>query len=209
MKQILLTLLLAVLFTTARAQYFPIDTARLNNAYEALSLNPQSYDRQMEFFEAFPNNWYEYYGTYRYCDKKDYDLSMYDIASEHVRALENCTAINDTLFSNRLIALSVGAAIDADAPNYLLMLLHSFMNRKSEVLVYSLSKIAKGHQMQFWQFYWSCITDSDDKRSEFKKLYGKYRRKYPEMMKRMAVAFENFHNGVDFISTFQKLFEFY
>ena len=25
---------------------------------------------------------------------------------------------------------------------------------------------------------------------------------YPEMMKRMAVAFENFHNGVDFISTF-------
>ena len=36
MKQIFLTLLLfATLFSTATAQYFPIDTARLNNSYMA------------------------------------------------------------------------------------------------------------------------------------------------------------------------------
>ena len=58
--------------------------------------------------------------------------------------------------------------------------------------------------MQFWQFYWSNIIDGNAKADakEFKTLYRKYKRKYPQMMKRMDIAFENFSGGVLFISEF-------
>jgi hypothetical protein len=84
------------------------------------------------------------------------------------------------------------------------MLLHNTVEKKSDVFMYCLSEIEKGHQMQFWQFYWSNIIDGNTKAdaTEFKALYAKYKRKYPQMMKRMAVAFENFSGGVLFISEF-------
>jgi len=203
MKRLFLTALLFVtLLATASAQYFIIDTLRLNKAYKELMRSPQSPEKQKEFFNAFPHNWAEYYDTYKYCSKRGYDLSMYSKAYEHVGALKNCTTINDTIFCNRLIALSVGASIDADAPNYLKGLLHRTMEQKSDVFMHCLSRIEKGHQMQFWQFYWSSIVENDNDKKEFKTLYTKYKRKYPQMMKRMAGAFENFSDGVIFISEF-------
>ena len=56
--------------------------------------------------------------------------------------------------------------------------------------------------MQFWQFYWSSIVENDNDKKEFKALYAKYKRKNPQMMKRMDIAFENFSGGVLFISEF-------
>ena len=194
--------LLVVLLTKLSAQYFIIDTLRLSKAYHELLQNPQSDKKQKEFFNAFPNNWEEYYDTYKFCSKKGYDLSMYNMAHKHVEALEICSAINDTLFCNRLIALSVGASLDADAPNYLKGLLCSTMKNRSDVFMHCLSKIEKGHQMQFWQFYWSSIMDNDEKKKEFKILYRKYKRKFPKMTKRMGVAYKNFSDGVLLISTF-------
>ena len=194
--------LLVALFATASAQYFPVDTARLNSAYKQLMCSPQSPEKQKEFFDAFPRNWAEYYDMYKYCSKRGYDLSMYSKACEHVCALKNCTTIDDTIFCNRLITLSVGASLDADAPNCLKGLLHSTMEKKSDAFMCCLSKIKNGHQMQFWQFYWSSIVENDNDKKEFKALYAKYKRKYPQMMKRMAGAFENFNDGVLFISTF-------
>jgi hypothetical protein len=76
------------------------------------------------------------------------------------------------------------------------------MKNRSDVFMHCLSKIEKGHQMQFWQFYWSSIMDNDEKKKEFKILYRKYKRKFPKMTKRMGVAYKNFSDGVLFISTF-------
>ncbi len=203
MKRLFLTVfLLVALLATASAQHFIIDTLRLNKAYNEFLQNPQSDKKQKEFFNAFPGSWEEFYDTYKYCGKEGYDLSMYSVAHNHIETLEHCTAINDTLFCNKLIALAAGASLDADAPNYLQGLLHRTMKKKSDVFMHCLSMIEKGHQMQFWQFYWSSIVENDDDKKEFKTLYKRYKRKYPEMMKRMAVAFENFNGGVIFISTF-------
>ena len=203
MKRIFSTLLLfAVLVASASAQYFPVDTARLNNAYEALMQSPQSSEKQKDFFNAFPASWEEFNDTYRYCDKEGYDLSIYKKAHKHLKTLENCTAINDTLYCNRLIALSVGASLDADAPNYLKELLHRTMEKKGDVFMYCLSKIEKGHQMQFWQFYWSSSVENADDGKEHKVLYKKHKRQYPQMMKRMTVAFKNFNGGILYISSF-------
>ena len=139
MKRLLSTIfLLVTLIATVSAQYFIIDTTKLSKAYNDLLQNPQSAHKQREFFNAFPSSWQEYYDTYKYCSKEGYDLSMYSVANKHVKALENCTEINDTLYCNRLIALSVGASLDADAPNYLQKLLHYAMQQKKQC-VYVLS----------------------------------------------------------------------
>ena len=93
-------LLLVTLLATSSAQYFIIDTLKLNNAYKELLCSPQSLEKQKEYFNAFPCNWAEFHDTYKYCSNDGYDLSMYRRANEHIQALGNCTAINDTLFCN-------------------------------------------------------------------------------------------------------------
>ena len=206
MKRIFLTLLLfATLFSTATAQYFPIDTALLNKTYRTLLQNPQSRESQLDFFKAFPNNWDDFNSTYRYSDKVGYDLSMYSQAYQHIKALAECYAINDTLYCNKLIALSVGASLDVDAPNYLQRLLHNTMKQRNDVFLYCLSEIEKGHQMQFWQFYWSNIVDGQSQKKEFEILYNINKEKYPSLMKTMSIAFEYFNNKVLFTEDFKNI----
>lgn len=195
-------LLFTTLLATATAQYFPVDTARLNKAYRTLEKDPQAKELQLDFLRAFPNNWEEFNSTYKYCSNKGYDLSMYKIAYKHIQALGNCTAINDTLFCNKLIALSVGATLDADAPSYLQGVLHYTMKRENDTFLHCLSKIDKGHQMQFWQFYWSSIIDGRSQQDEFIELYNKNKEKYPTIMKAMSTAFEYFNTGVLFMEDF-------
>lgn len=202
MKRTFFTTLFFVVTLTVTAQYFPIDTARLNNAYRVLLQNPQSKELQLDFLKTFPRNWEEFNSTYKYCSNEGYDLSMYNIAYKHIQALGNCTAINDTIFCNKLIALSIGATLDADAPNYLQGVLHNAMKRKNDTFMHCLSKIAKGHQMQFWQFYWSSIIDGRSLQDEFIELYNKNIGKFPTIMKAMSTSFEYFNNGVIFMEDF-------
>lgn len=203
MKRFFLTLLLfAAFLSTVTAQYFSIDTTRLNKTYWALLQDPQSRELQLDFFRAFPDNWDDFNSTYKYSDKDGYDLSMYNRAYEHIKALAECYAINDTIYCNKLIALSVGASLDADAPNHLQTLLHDTMQEKNDVFIHCLSKIEKGHQMQFWQFYWSNTVDDQSQEKEFQTLYNINKGKYPNLMKTMSIAFEYFNNEVLFMSDF-------
>ena len=193
------------MLSTATAQYFPIDTALLNKTYRTLLQNPQSRELQLDFFKAFPDNWDDFNSTYKYIDKDGYDLSMYSQAYEHIKALAECYAINDTLYCNKLIALSVGASLDVDAPNYLQRLLHNTMKQRNDVFLYCLSEIEKGHQMQFWQFYWSNIVDGQSQEKEFEELYNINKEKYPCLMKTMSIAFEYFNNKVLFTEDFKNV----
>ena len=195
------------MLSTATAQYFPIDTALLNKTYRTLLQNPQSRELQLDFFKAFPDNWDDFNSTYKYIDKDGYDLSMYSQAYEHIKALAECYAINDTLYCNKLIALSVGASLDVDAPNYLQRLLHNTMKQRNDVFLYCLSEIEKGHQMQFWQFYWSNIVDGQSQKKEFEILYNINKEKYPSLMKTMSIAFEYFNNKVLFMEDFKRVID--
>ena len=200
-----IALFFATFFSTATAQYFPVDTALLNKTYRKLLKNPQSREFQLDFFKAFPDNWNDFNSTYKYSGKERYDLSMYSQAYEHIKALAECYAIDDTLYCNKLIALSVGASLDVEAPNHLQGLLHYTMQHRNDVFLYCLSEIEKGHQMQFWQFYWSNIIDGDYQLEEFNKLYNKNKEKYPAMMKTMSIAFEYFNTGVLFMEDFKNV----
>ena len=63
MKRTLLTTLFFIVALTVNAQYFPIDTARLNKAYRVLLQNPQSKELQLDFLNAFPKNWEDFNST--------------------------------------------------------------------------------------------------------------------------------------------------
>ena len=130
---------------------------------------------------------------------------MYSQAYQHIKALAECCAINDTLYCNKLIALSVGASLDVDAPNHLQGLLHYTMQQRNDVFLYCLAKIEKGHQMQFWQFYWSNIVGGQSQEKEFEELYNINKEKYPCLMKTMSIAFEYFNTGVLFMEDFKNV----
>ena len=90
-------LLLTVLFA-AKAQYFPIDTARLNSAYRAIISGERNIKTEMEFLETYPTTWLEFYMTYNYVDDKEYDIEMSQLCTEHISTLFGLSRINDIVF---------------------------------------------------------------------------------------------------------------
>ena len=59
--------------------------------------------------------------------------------------------------------------------------------------------------MQFWQFYWSNIVDGQSQEKEFEVLYNINKRRYPNLMKTMSIAFEHFNNKVLFMENFKNM----
>ncbi len=192
-------LLVVILFAVlaAKAQYFQVDTVRLNTAYRELVNNPDSNEKQEAFFYAFPNYWSEFITTYGFCSKDGYDLTMYNAAQSHIEALGSISLVNDTVYCRKLVNIAVGGTYEADAPNYFKSLLHRVMHKKMDVMLYTISQLRKGHCMQFWQFYWSSNGKSDERETEFAQLYSLNIGKYPDMMKTMEIAFHYFYNGVN------------
>lgn len=116
MKRMIFTALLFIaLHTTATAQYFPVDTARLNKAYCALKRGERSVQTEMEFLEAFPTTWLEWVMTYSYIDDENYDLSMSQMCCEHIEQLLGLSHINDTILCKKIVDLTIGMKHTGDA----------------------------------------------------------------------------------------------
>ena len=102
------------------ANGFSGDYSEICSAFEALQKN-NSQQAQMRFFKAFPSNWYEFIKTYGLSP-----TSLYEEYDSHLSAFENLNMIDDSVYIERLIYLSLGAMIDADAP----ALLQSIIRKK-------------------------------------------------------------------------------
>ena len=189
---------------SSKAQYFQVDTAKLNTAYIEFAKSPHSQEKQEAFFNAFPCNWNEFITTYGFCSKNGYDLTMYNAAHSHIEALGSISLVNDTAYCRKLVNIAVGGTYDADAPNYFKSLLHRVMHGKMDAMLYAVSQLRKGHCMQFWQFYWSSNGKSDELEKEFARLYELNVGKYPDMMKTMEIAFHYFYNGVNIDGGYMK-----
>lgn len=205
MKKIFL-FAIVTLFTafSANAQYFQVDTAKLNTAYRALVNEPDKKENQLQFFDAFPCNWREFITTYGFssrilgqCPHDGYDYTKYNASKSHIEALGSISLVNDTLYCRKLVNIAVGGIYEADAPNFFKSLLHRVMQEEMDAMLYSVSLLRKGHCMQFWQFYWSSNGKSDELEREFAHLYELNIGKYPDMMKMMEIAFHYFYNGVN------------
>jgi len=105
-------------------------TVELHKAYNRLK-SDTTQKAQEDFFWAFPRNWNEYLiMEYEVSNRYEEDISNY------IEAFGRLTAINDTLYCAKLIAVVRGAYLDADGPNYLHGLLHGVMGDSSQVSSY-------------------------------------------------------------------------
>lgn len=198
MKKIILIFMVALISNNMSAQYFTVDTARLNNAYRNLIETPNNPKVQEAYFEAFPATWKDYNMTYQYLSNDNYDLTMYHLADKQVRAFGNLTSIPDSIYFKKLVNISIGARMGADAPSALQELLWEKMKTNMEEIFAYLSYLRKGHQMEFWEFYWSNIVESKDIPEEFYRLKKLNQEKHPQEVEIMADAFKYFYNGVNF-----------
>lgn len=200
MKKIILILLTTIIGNNMFAQYFPVDTARLNNAYRNLIETPNNPKVEKAYFDAFPSKWKDYNMTYQYLPNDNYDLTMYSLANKQVKAFGDLSSIPDPIYCEKLVNIAIGARLEADAPNYLKGLLWEKMKTKMDYIFTTLSHLRKGHRMEFWEFYWSNIVESKDIPEEFNRLKKLNEKKYPEEVEIMTDAFKYFYNGVNFES---------
>ena len=155
-------------------------------------------EHQKAFFDAFPSNWGEFIGTYQYVPDKNNDLTMYRYAHEHIEALKTkMTQINDLDYCKKLVNIAIGMQLEADAPNHFQDLLHDVMWRKMDGMFNAISKLRKGYQMQFWQFYWSNPVKSQSLETEYERLSKQISDTHPEQMKMMEIAFKYFYDGIN------------
>lgn len=203
-RAFLFVVLFMLVVHSANAQYFQVDTAKLNRAYRTLVNEPDKKEKQEAFFDAFPCNWREFITTYGFrseiyglCPHGGYDFTMYSAAKSHIEAFGSISLVNDTVYCRKLVNIAVGGTYEADAPNFFKSLLHRVVHKKMDIMLYTVSRLRKGHQMQFWQFYWSSNGKSDELEKEFAHLYELNVGKYPDMMKTMETAFHYFYNGVN------------
>lgn len=200
MKKISLITLAVMAANSMFAQYFPVDTAKLNNAYRNVIKTPNSPKAQKAYFDAFPRTWKEYSMTYDYYPDEKCDLTMYHLAYKQVNAFRDLTSIPDSIYCKKLVNIAIGARSDADAPSYLQMLLWAKMKTKMDCIFAYLSKLRKGHRMEFWEFYWSNIVESKNIPEEFARLKRLNIKENPEEVQIMSDAFKYFYNGINFES---------
>lgn len=190
--------MLLLLSKYGMAQCFPVDTAKLNRSFWEVSKLPNTLERQKAFFDAFPSNWREFIGTYQYVSENNYELTMYSHAFEHIEALKTkVTLVEDSVYCEKLVHIAIGMPYEADAPNYFQDLLHNVMWRKMDGMLNAISKLRRGHQMQFWQFYWSNPVKSKNLETEYQRLLKLNSDTHPEQMKTMEIAFQYFYDGVN------------
>lgn len=192
MKRYLFSLLLLnVLPMAVTAQRFSIDTTRLNRAYEDLSCGERNAKIEIEFLESYPTTWLEFYMTYC-CD----DI-MCDMCSEHISALFGLSHINDTVLCKKIVNLSIGMKHSGECTGVFQDYLVGYILNNEELVFDYLSKLRKGHQMQFWQFCWSTVTECL-REEHFKELYNRNKEKYPELMNVSRIAFDFFYDGINY-----------
>lgn len=198
MKKLIYLLLLVFLFKPATAQYYPLDTLKLSKAYNAIINGNNTLERQIEFLKAFPSTWLEYTLTYLYSPDKKFDIKMSQLATEHCVIFgDSLYLINDTTYCNKYINLVVGLNDTGENCIILQEKLHATMRKKGDTMMHLISKLRKGHQMQFWIFYWSSTAETSWYK-EFNNLYNKYKDRYSKEIETMKIAYDFFENGIDY-----------
>ena len=66
-----------------------------------------------------------------------------------------------------------------------------------ELVLDYLSKLKKGHQMEFWQFCWSTVTECS-RAEAFNEIYNRMRNRFPREMEISRNAFRYFYNGINY-----------
>jgi TonB family protein len=175
----------------AYSQYYPVDTAVLNNAYRELEKNPTSRKWQQAFFDAFPSTWMEYIMTYQFVPDDNYHSTMYNLGSYHIQAFEKLLPqIPDSAYCHKLIWLCIGGTYGADAPCFLQEIAIQYALKKPQVVFAQLSQLKRGEQLRFWMFCWHSMHKKGDDPQKMKQLKDQMSASHPEEVNTMELGFE-------------------
>jgi hypothetical protein len=182
----------------AYSQRFPMDTAKLKNAYNELMANPKSPGQQMIFFKLFPSTRQEYNVIYGFTgDGFTDEKNLSYLCGKHSKAFENLYgSIPDSLYFDKLISIAIGGRWEADDGSQ--DFLHQVTEAKPKVMLARLSKQTKGYQLRFWQFYWSSLPAGHELKEEHDKLRSILVAIDPAATKIMDVGFEYAWKEYDF-----------
>ena len=197
MKQTFFTTLFFIVALTVNAQYFPVDTAKLNNAYRALKNGEQTIENEMEFLEAYPTTWLEFYMTYSCIPDERYDNSMCNMCNEHITTLIYLSHINDTIKCKKIVDLTIGMKESGECTGIYQDYLIGYIFSNEKLVLDYLSTLRKGHRMQFWQFCWSSTCECN-RAEDFNKIYNRNKEKYPEEMEISRIAYQHFYEGINY-----------
>ena len=195
-RTLFFTLFFIVAFTTT-AQYFPVDTAKLNNAYRTLERGIRTPKTEMEFLDAYPTTWLEFYMTYSclYDEKNNY--LMCDMCTEHITTLICLSHINDSVKCKKIVDLAIGMKDSGECTGVFQDYLVGYILNNEKLVLDYLSTLRKGHRMQFWQFCWSSTCECN-RAEDFNKIYNLNKDKYPEEMEISRIAFQYFYEGINY-----------
>ncbi|GCB33342.1 hypothetical protein [Bacteroides faecalis] len=202
MKNILLTIFVLIATNSIYAQYVPVDTVKLNKAYNNLIVSDNR-ENQEAYFKAFPNNWMEYITTYQYYEDSSKDKkknAQYHLAYKQVEAFGKLNVIPEDTYCKKLVYLAIGGRDDADAPSYLKSLLSQKMQVMSNCIFNMINKLKPGHQFEFWAFYWWAPYPEEVDIVELKKLKKQYEEIYPTVVQNMIGAHKYFSGGINLVS---------
>ncbi len=181
----------------ARAQYPEPSPGELCAAYAALTSLPDSVN-QHRFFSAFPEQG-EYF-TLLYGDNPQLRGSGYDlhpVCFEHIRAFWNLPLVPDSVFMEKAVRITCGLKFGMGAAWYWQWYLRDAFRRAERVrgILDEVSRLRRGHQMEFWGFLWSAA-NADDRDLLYERNRECIREHYPQTADISDRAFFLFHNGI-------------
>ncbi|MCL3779563.1 hypothetical protein EMN47_04080 [Prolixibacteraceae bacterium JC049] len=184
----LLFLILVLLTTKGYSQYFPVDTAALNQSYRVLKPDSQNKKKQMDFLNAFPSTFSDFTMVYQFVKDPNYDLTMYGLGSEHIlNGLAKLDKVPQSIYFKKLIFLCLQGQWEADAPSYLQHLVRSKMRTNTNAMFEILNQLHEGRQISFWYFYYHCRFAKDLKK-DLSTYTEQMNAKFPKVVQAMKKA---------------------
>ena len=190
MRTLLIAILLCCICPQSYSQYFPVDTARLNKTFAVLIAGPNTPENQKAFLDAFPSTFSEFMMVYQFVPDPQYNLAMYNKAHQHIlEGMGKLSLIPDSTYCDKLINLSFGGRWDADAPNYLKMVLHNTMQARHNVMFKCLTGKIPGQQFSFWYFYFNSLYVKKDGIADYQQLRKLMNSTYPALVPEFDAAY--------------------
>jgi hypothetical protein len=158
---------------------------------------PRTAATEKEYLEAFPTTWMEFYMTYQYINDENYSTKMVKQCNKHIEALFSLKHLNDTTFCEKIVNLTIGMKESGEQTTLFQSYLMGYLLKNDKLVLNYLSKLRKGHQMEFWQFCWSSTCECN-RAEHFNKIYNRNKDKYPEEMEISRIAYQHFYEGINY-----------
>ncbi len=158
MKALLVSIILyciSVIAVNVQDELLYEKAAQLKLIYEKSQKDPNKQKYESAFFEEFPDDYKTFAAIYGYEDTNVGNPGiLYHYSYHHIaKFLGTMTSVNDTMYYNKIIAISVDAHWQADAESFFQEIMKERTFKNMALVHYILSQYPEDKVLQFWKFY--------------------------------------------------------